>query len=302
MRIHGLHVRRWAPVTWGALHGLAFLYPRMCLFTLCTVMCRTLPCNTCRQHFSWYMATHPPDTQSQEPLYWFAYVLDLHNDVNARLGKTVYCHADVLQRYRDRPAHELRAETLSYTWQMLWTMVFMYDLERLIAVDLSWDTLVDTIRAVATATDTSVQLPPIETLGSYALDWAASIREHTGPIEWWLPIHQQLPGQLPIQLTLAEDLVGLDVLSTLTTLTSTQHHALRELQHHRNAPPPIVTPHTQTHARTALIVGCTLTVCSVLLLIFHRITNGMTLSVNVRKSDRNTTPSGHAITNRPSWV
>jgi hypothetical protein len=156
-------------------------------------------------------------------------------------------------------------------------MVFVYDLEGLHNTELSWDTLADTIRAVATTTDTRVQLPPSvgsgSGSGSYALDWAASIREHTGPVEWWLPIHQTLPGQLPIHLTLAEDLVGLDVLSTLMVLTSVQHHALRELQHHRDTVVLVVeTPRKTMYIHTVMIVSGTILVCGVLLFALHRTT------------------------------
>ncbi|EPY25671.1 hypothetical protein STCU_06572 [Strigomonas culicis] len=82
----------------GFLHGMSYVYA----------------CNWCAYHMRLYMREHPPDVRDKRHVS--RYVCELHNEVNARLGKEqVSCEPEVLlkrwhpgypDRMEDRPTME----------------------------------------------------------------------------------------------------------------------------------------------------------------------------------------------------
>lgn len=70
---------------WRAIHVYPFVRGVEGFDDLLRAVRRLLPCGGCREHFDAYLATHPPDVSSRDAL--FAWGVELHNAVNARLGK-----------------------------------------------------------------------------------------------------------------------------------------------------------------------------------------------------------------------
>lgn len=76
--------KRWGPHVWFYLHSLPEnVKPELIGQTVASI---TLPCPTCQSNFQDYREKHPPSsiTTTQEA---HAYISDLHNWVNIKLGK-----------------------------------------------------------------------------------------------------------------------------------------------------------------------------------------------------------------------
>ena len=91
---------------WSVLHSLPESVEsldklRGCLGNLC------LPCKECQQHYDAFSVRHPPgDLQTRTQA--FDWLIDLHNDVNARLGKPKVARADYIhKRNADRVGEEI---------------------------------------------------------------------------------------------------------------------------------------------------------------------------------------------------
>ena len=75
----------WGPQLWSVLHSLpesakSLEKLKNCLGNLC------LPCQACQSHYDEYLSKNPPSligTRTEA----FDWIFDLHNEVNARLGK-----------------------------------------------------------------------------------------------------------------------------------------------------------------------------------------------------------------------
>ena len=82
----------WGPKLWKSLHYLAFAYPeqpsaeqQQAAASLLQALAQLLPCEKCRQHYAAYLSQFPPNVESRAA--FARYVNELHNKVNARLGK-----------------------------------------------------------------------------------------------------------------------------------------------------------------------------------------------------------------------
>jgi FAD-linked sulfhydryl oxidase len=87
----------WGPKLWKSLHYIAFAYPeqpsdeqKRAALGLLQALGQLLPCEKCRQHYSAYLAEFPPNVDSRTA--FARYLNELHNKVNARLGKTSIAH------------------------------------------------------------------------------------------------------------------------------------------------------------------------------------------------------------------
>lgn len=95
----GVATEVWGPKAWGFLHAVAFRYPdppkpqdRKAMHALLQSLGRLLPCKKCRAHYVEYLAANGV-TSPEAPLFadreaLARWLVDLHNSVNRRLGKT----------------------------------------------------------------------------------------------------------------------------------------------------------------------------------------------------------------------
>jgi hypothetical protein len=97
-------VAEWGPAAWKFLHAVTFSYPENPSLgeqrdaeNLFSSLKSMLPCEACRSHYETEIAIHPPDTRSRATLS--AWLVDLHNRVNLRLGKPIYSFASAESAY-----------------------------------------------------------------------------------------------------------------------------------------------------------------------------------------------------------
>ena len=93
----GLHLCQWGRCGWTMLHAWAHTYPidptdedKASMRGLLVAFAEHIPCRTCRQHFTRYVAEHlsEADLATRDTLVRFAN--DAHNAVNRRLGRRVW--------------------------------------------------------------------------------------------------------------------------------------------------------------------------------------------------------------------
>lgn len=80
----------WGQSAWEFLHRVSFRLDDSTLdadrlYELFRALGSALPCKSCRRHYDAYIDAHPPEFNSGDELA--RWLVDLHNDVNARLGK-----------------------------------------------------------------------------------------------------------------------------------------------------------------------------------------------------------------------
>lgn len=97
-------VSEWGPAAWKFLHAISFSYPEAPSINeqrdaenLFASLRTLLPCEACRNHYESEISVNPPDTRSRATLS--AWLVDLHNRVNVRLGKPIYSFASAEQAY-----------------------------------------------------------------------------------------------------------------------------------------------------------------------------------------------------------
>ena len=91
-------VSEWGPAAWKFLHAITFSYPdnpnlsdQRDAENLFSSLKSLLPCEACRNHYVSEISVNPPDTRSRATLS--AWLVDLHNRVNLRLGKPIFSYA-----------------------------------------------------------------------------------------------------------------------------------------------------------------------------------------------------------------
>ena len=97
-------VSEWGPAAWKFLHAITFSYPENPSLSeqrdaenLFASLRSLLPCEACRSHYESEISIHPPDTRSRATLS--AWLVDLHNRVNLRLGKPIFSFASAESAY-----------------------------------------------------------------------------------------------------------------------------------------------------------------------------------------------------------
>lgn len=92
-------VSEWGPAAWKFLHAVTFAFPeqptlneQVAVEQLFASLRFVLPCAQCRTHFDAELRAHPPDTRSRATLS--AWLVDLHNRVNLRLGKRPVAYSE----------------------------------------------------------------------------------------------------------------------------------------------------------------------------------------------------------------
>ena len=94
--------REWGPLLWTVMHSLAEIGALAAIadadWTDLFVSLQTsLPCPDCTNHYTaWLAARPPPTTGTAAARMW---LLDLHNDINARKGVAVWTEAQLSPAY-----------------------------------------------------------------------------------------------------------------------------------------------------------------------------------------------------------
>ena len=91
----GVNPNLWGYHQWMILHLMAYNYPvkptndqKLQVTSYITSMASLLPCPGCSLHCTRYIEKHSIISDSKKSL--FNYLVDMHNDVNKRLGKRLY--------------------------------------------------------------------------------------------------------------------------------------------------------------------------------------------------------------------
>lgn len=110
-KLTGVSTEVWGPKAWGVLHAIGFSYPTTPTFVekesayrLLLSLGHLLPCKKCRRHYldqfngpSGISSSDSRHLESGDSLsHW---LVDLHNEVNIRLGKPVVPYAEVSTLY-----------------------------------------------------------------------------------------------------------------------------------------------------------------------------------------------------------
>ena len=104
-------ITTWGPAVWDAMHALSFTYPLSCenqcekrsgMYDFLKSLTKLIPCETCRDHYvDWWERNASSETfpifQSRDALS--TALIELHNDVNERTGKTAVTYKSVSDRY-----------------------------------------------------------------------------------------------------------------------------------------------------------------------------------------------------------
>jgi|LauGreDrversion2_6_1035139.scaffolds.fasta_scaffold14895_2 hypothetical protein len=97
--------RHWGPHAWTYFHHMTFSYPdpatpddkqRYLLFF--QAFAQSLPCMSCRKHFTQLISQHPPDMRSRSDLVIWG--IAMHNHVNKKLNKPQKSVAEVVALYQ----------------------------------------------------------------------------------------------------------------------------------------------------------------------------------------------------------
>lgn len=104
-----LSIDIWGPKAWGFLHACSFTYPdqpsdedRIHMYNLLNSLGYVLPCTICRKHFKEMFSESikgPTSHIFDNRLQVSKWLVDAHNEVNARNGKEKMTYEDVEKLY-----------------------------------------------------------------------------------------------------------------------------------------------------------------------------------------------------------
>jgi hypothetical protein len=95
------------PIRWQTLHTRKWSDPVADLEWLRGEFALSLPCGSCRSDFMAYLRDHPPRLDSPEAA--FAWTVELHNSLNAKLGKAAMTIEEARRLWLDDDAHVIIA-------------------------------------------------------------------------------------------------------------------------------------------------------------------------------------------------
>ena len=91
----------WGPRLWFFLHTISFNYPDNPSFDdmknhqeFYENLVHIIPCATCATHYAEYINKNPPKLTNKHDL--IKWTIDLHNNVNKRLGKKIYTYNEAV--------------------------------------------------------------------------------------------------------------------------------------------------------------------------------------------------------------
>ena len=96
----------WGPHLWYFLHTISFQFPIKPTWTekkemtdFLVALQYILPCEHCRFHYKNYLLDYPPTLENQTQ--FIMWMINLHNNINTRLGKPTKTYEEVLEFYQE---------------------------------------------------------------------------------------------------------------------------------------------------------------------------------------------------------
>ena len=96
----------WGPHLWFSLHTISIVYPlkptdndKKDYMNFFINLKEVIPCSVCKKNYIRHLSEHPVDNflDSRKSLvYW---VIDMHNMVNAEIGKKILSYENVIKKY-----------------------------------------------------------------------------------------------------------------------------------------------------------------------------------------------------------
>ena len=102
----GMSPTIWGPYFWNAMHIATLGYPdipneadKAAAASFFESLTRLIPCPICRNHYSEFLKSNPPQVESRTTLvYW---LFTIHNKVNQRLGKSEISFSQFITHMRN---------------------------------------------------------------------------------------------------------------------------------------------------------------------------------------------------------
>lgn len=133
----------WGPSAWKFLHTVTFAYPpspsleqQRAADSLFSSLGALLPCDTCQNHYQQEFALHPPDSRSGATLS--AWLVDLHNRVNARLGKPSMSYAQAAKLYTTQCTADCGRGLRAHTSPQTTTLFILLAIAAVIAMAITF--------------------------------------------------------------------------------------------------------------------------------------------------------------------
>lgn len=111
----------WGPKLWFMLHTISFNYPDNPSFDdmkyhqdFFEILVHIIPCATCANHYSEYISKNPPKLSSKKDL--IKWTIDLHNNVNQRLGKKIYTYNEAVNLIANSFTKEEKETKSFFKW------------------------------------------------------------------------------------------------------------------------------------------------------------------------------------------
>jgi hypothetical protein len=118
----GVKPEIWGPALWGAIHMACLTGTATAEFM--NAIADVIPCPSCGTHFSQLLMEFPfPDGGDASTL--FQWSVNVHNKVNARIGKPVFTVEQALQRWSGQPASQFNVIIL-----VLFTFLLLFALSK----------------------------------------------------------------------------------------------------------------------------------------------------------------------------
>jgi Erv1 / Alr family len=101
----------YGPRLWARLHLWAHNADLLQVNNWLKSFARQIPCGDCRRHWKQLCKRKPPDSRNHAAL--FAWTVDMHNEVNYRLGKRQLSYIEAMRIWRNSPKSIPLKETSS---------------------------------------------------------------------------------------------------------------------------------------------------------------------------------------------
>ena len=116
----------WGPHLWFSLHTISFNYPLkpkkediLQYHNFFTSLQNVIPCSICKKNYIRHLKEHPINlflNNRKDLVYW---VIDMHNMVNAEIGKKILSYDIVLKKYENVYNKKIQLEPDKYKLSLL---------------------------------------------------------------------------------------------------------------------------------------------------------------------------------------
>ena len=98
----------WGPHLWFSLHSISFNYPlkpsvedKNNYKSFFLSLQETIPCSVCKKNYKRHLNEHPLQDYLDDRKSLVYWVIDMHNMVNAEIGKKILSYDIVVKKYED---------------------------------------------------------------------------------------------------------------------------------------------------------------------------------------------------------